>query len=129
MDSHSKQEHVAPQRSAPARLLADYIVASTHLRAFGDVIWAVEHYKHHYEPDLDVEICVAIAFTAVGEADRGIGAIRHAQRLSVQPAQLAKRLRAILGCTIRPSANAAELQRQIAAHQQSRHGSRGRARR
>jgi hypothetical protein len=62
--------------------LTRFITEAARTRDYPDVIWAAEHHRRHYEPDVVVELCLAVAYAELGDAHALSGALPQAVHLA-----------------------------------------------
>ena len=63
-------------------LLATFITESARIGAYGDVVWAIDHYRTHYPYNIEVEVSTIVAYSALGDYIRARAAVRHAAQLT-----------------------------------------------
>src|SRR5260370_40640426 len=74
-------EGVERRRGSELRL-TKFITEAARERDYPDVIWAAEHQRRHYDPDVGVELCVAVAYAELGDDHALSGALHQAVHLA-----------------------------------------------
>ena len=81
-ESPTYARRLRPVRPTARELLTTFIWQSARIHEYNDVLWAANHYRLHYPPDIRIEICTIIALAAVGDTAQAQRSLRHAFALA-----------------------------------------------